>query len=102
MKSSSCRSHVVICFIGIQLAIDIILSAICSAHISNENIATVFHCLVATFSATFNTNDVLPIAGLAANIISSQGLNHQDILSNLVYHERVTFSFNISGFSAIL
>jgi hypothetical protein len=92
----------VICLIGIHEAMEIILSAICSAPISSENTATDFHNLVDTFSAIFSTNEVLPIAGLAAKIISSPGLNHPDILSSLSYFANTTFSVKSSGFSAIL
>jgi len=101
-KSSSCKSHFAICFIGIFDDIEIILSAICSDHISKENIATDFFHLILAFSAIFKANDVLPIAGLAANIISSQGLNHQDILSSFLYFVNITFSVNMLGSSAIL
>jgi len=41
--------------------------------ISNENIAVVIPCFIATFSATFNTNAVLPIEGLAATSTKSDG-----------------------------
>jgi len=54
------------------------------------------------FFAIFNANDVLPIAGLAAKIINSHGLNQPVILSNFLYQDKVTFSFRLSGFSATL
>gem|GEM_PF-2030010 len=80
--------------------VDISLSAIWFLPISRENIATFFPYLIAAFSAIFKANDVLPIAGLAANIISSQGLNHPAATSNPSY-QLLVFNSNIfSGFSA--
>jgi hypothetical protein len=74
---------VILC-IGICATSDIILSTICSAHISNENTATALSCDTAIFDTTFSANDVFHILGLAANIINSHGLNHANIQSNHV------------------
>ncbi len=45
----------------------------CSLDISRLNIATVLFCLNATYSATFRTNAVFPMEGLAATRIKSEG-----------------------------
>jgi len=91
---------VILC-IGICATSEIILSTICSAPISRENIATALSCDTAIFDTIFNANDVFHILGLAANIINSPGLNHANIPSNHLYPEKTFLAFTLSGLSTI-
>jgi hypothetical protein len=78
-----------------------ILSTIDSELISKEIITADFFCFNAISVNTFKAKDVLPIAGLAAKIINSQGLNHVSIPSIPGYQEFTFFSLNLSGLSTI-
>nr|DAW12358.1 MAG TPA: hypothetical protein [Inoviridae sp.] len=71
----------VILYIGTLETSDIILSTIDSELISSEIITADFFCLRAISVSTLRAKEVLPIDGLAARIISSQGLNPVSIPS---------------------
>jgi hypothetical protein len=90
-----------ILYIGTQETSDIILSTIDSELISREIITADFHCFNVISVSILRAKDVLPIAGLAAKIISSQGLNHVSISSRPGYHEFTFHSLNFSGLSTI-
>jgi hypothetical protein len=87
--------------IGICETSATILSTIDSELISNEKIATNLSCCIDTFETIFKAKDVFHIAGLAARIINSPGLNPASISSNHLYHENTFFSFIFSGLSII-
>jgi hypothetical protein len=88
-----------ILYIGTQETSDIILSTIDSELISREIITADFFCFNAISVNTLSAKDVLPIAGLAARMISSQGLNHVSISSIPGYHELTFHLLNSSGLS---
>jgi hypothetical protein len=96
-KSSLLRSHLFILCIGTQETSDIILSTIDSELISREIITADFFCLRVMSVNMLSAKEVLPIAGLAAKMISSPGLNHVSMSSIPGYQELTFHLLNSSG-----
>jgi hypothetical protein len=88
-------------YIGISETVDNNLSAINSLVISKEKKATDFFCSNAALIIKLRESAVLPIAGRAARIISSHGLNQASISSNAGKVDITLPASNNSGLSTI-
>jgi hypothetical protein len=90
-----------ILYIGTHETSLIILSTIDSELISREIITADFFCFNVISVNTLRAKEVLPMAGLAAKMINSHGLNQVSMSSIPGYHELTFHSLNFSGLSTI-